>query len=84
MPQGQQMTKRTSNLCVLDAMEVHISLMMCMDDVGVVGTTDKVAMGYYLVKWLSKPYTLQVDTEGIARMISTGTMVAKEVYYNRV
>ena len=44
-----------SNLCILDAMEACISLMMCMDDIGVVGTTDEAAMGYYLVKWLSEP-----------------------------
>jgi hypothetical protein len=65
-------------------MEACISLMMRMDDVGAVGTTDEAAMGYYLVKWLSKPYTLQGDTEGMAGMISAGTMVVKGVYYNRV
>jgi hypothetical protein len=73
-----------SNLCILDAMEVRISLMMHMDDVGAVGTTDEAVMGYYLVKWLSEPYTLQADTEGMAGMISAGTMVVEGVYYNRV
>jgi hypothetical protein len=65
-------------------MEAHISLMICMDDVGAVGMTDEAVMGYYLVKWLSEPYTLQADTEGMAVMISAGTMVAEGVYYNRV
>jgi hypothetical protein len=37
---------RDSNLCILDTMEARISLMMRMDDVGAVGTTDEVAMGY--------------------------------------
>ncbi len=41
-------------------------------------------MGYYLVKWLSEPYTLQVDTEGMARLIGTGKMVADALYFNRV
>jgi hypothetical protein len=52
-----------------------------MDDVGAVGMTDEAAMGYYLVKWLSEPYyTLQADTEGMAGMISAGTMVVEGVY----
>ena len=49
-----------------------------------IGTTDEVAMGYYLVKWPSEPYMLQADTEGMAGMISMGIMVAEGVYYNRV
>jgi hypothetical protein len=36
------------------------------------------------VKWLSEPYTLQADTEGMAGMISAETMVVEGVYYNRV
>jgi hypothetical protein len=35
-----------------------MSLMMHEGKVGAVGTTNKAVMGYYLVKWLSKPYTL--------------------------
>ena len=54
---------RDSKLFILDAMEARISLMMHTDDVGAVGMTDEAAIGYYLVKWLSKPYMLQVDTE---------------------
>ena len=75
---------RQSNVRVLDAIEARISLMMCMDDVGAVGMTDEAAMGYYLVKWLSEPYTLQADTEEMAGMISAGTMVVEGVYFNRV
>jgi hypothetical protein len=52
-----------------------MSLMMCEGQVGAVGTSDEAAMGYYLVKWLSKPYTLQGDTEGMSGMIPTGSMV---------
>ena len=37
-----------------------------------------------LVKWLSKPYTLQEETVGMASLIGTGKMVAKAVYFNRV
>ncbi len=73
-----------SNLCVLCAMEARISLMMRSGDVGAVGTTDKAAMGYYLVKWLTEPYTLQAETEGMAGMIGAGTLVLKGVYFNRV
>ena len=41
-------------------------------------------MGYYLVKWLSEPYTLTVDTEEMAGLIGTGKMVADALYFNRV
>ncbi len=44
--------------CVLIAMEVRISLMIREGKVGAVATTDEVAMGYYVVKWLSEPYSL--------------------------
>ena len=57
---------------------------MQMDGVGGVGTADEAAMGYYLVKWISEPYTLQADTEGMAGMISAGAMVVEGVYFNRV
>jgi hypothetical protein len=73
-----------SNQCVLNALEVRVSLMLCVGDVGAVGTMDKARMGYYVVKWLCKPYTLQEETEGMATMIGTGIMVVKGVYYNRV
>jgi hypothetical protein len=53
-------------------------------DIGVVGTTDEAAMGYYLVKWLSEPYTLQEETEGMSGMIGAGVMVIDALYYNRV
>ncbi len=75
---------RESNLCVLDAIEMRIYMKMKMDDVGAIGTTDDTAMGCYLVKWLSEPYTLQADTEGMAGMISAGAMVVDGVYFNRV
>ncbi len=41
-------------------------------------------MGYYLVKWLSKPYTLHEDTEGMSGMISAGSRVVDGLYFNRV
>ncbi len=77
---------RESNQYVLNTLEVCISLMIliCMGDVGAVGITDEAAMGYYLVKWLSKPYTLQENTEGMDAMIGAGIRVIKRVYYTRV
>ena len=41
-------------------------------------------MGYYLVKWLSEPYSLQAETEGMSGVIGAGSMVVDAVYYNRV
>jgi hypothetical protein len=53
-------------------------------EVGMVGTTDEAAMGCYVVKWISKPYCLQVNTDGMAKVIDAGAMVAHAIYYNRV
>ena len=75
---------RESIQCVLNALEAHVLLMMCIGEVGAVGTMDAAAMGYYKVKWLSEPYTLQEETVGMASLIGTGKMVAKAVYFNRV
>ena len=44
---------------VLSAFEARMSLIM--HKVGAVGMTDEAAAGYYLVKWLSKPYTPSVN-----------------------
>ena len=41
-------------------------------------------MGYNVVKWLSEPYTLQEETEGMSGMIGVGTMVADMLYFNQV
>ena len=41
-------------------------------------------MGYNVVKWLSEPYTLQEETEGMSGMIGMGTMVANLLYFNQV
>jgi hypothetical protein len=69
---------------VLGAMEAHMSLMIRKGKVGVIGTADKAMMGYYVIKWLSEPYTLQEETEGMSGMICVGTMVANMLYFNQV
>ena len=61
-----------------------MSLIMREGTVGVVGMTNEAAMGYYLVKWLSEPYTLKEDTGGMSGMIPAGTMVVKTLYFNQV
>ncbi len=61
-----------------------MSLMVHEGDIGVVGTDDEAAMGYYLMRWLSKPYTLQEDMEGMSGIIDAGAMVIDGLYYNRV
>jgi hypothetical protein len=75
---------RKSLRCVLNVLEARMSLMMRKGQVGAVGTSDEAVMGYYLVKWLSKPYTLQEDTDGMSGMIPTGSMVVDGLYFNRV
>ncbi len=75
---------RESLRCVLNALVACMSLMMCKGHIDAVGTTDKKAMGDYLVKLLSEPYTLQEDTEGMAGMIAVGSMVVDGLSFNRV
>ena len=69
--------------CILHELEACMSLMMCNCKVGAVGMTDEAVMGYCLRKWLSEPYTLQEDTEGMSGMIPTGSMVVNGLYFNR-
>ena len=61
-----------------------MSLIVREGEVGAVGMTDEAATGYYLIKWLSKPYTLHADTEGMSRIISVGKMVVNTLYFNPV
>jgi hypothetical protein len=56
---------RDSVRCVLNALEARMSLMIREGEVRAVGTTDDATMGYYIVKWTSKPYALQAETEGV-------------------
>jgi hypothetical protein len=52
-------------------------------EVDAIGTTDKAAMGYSIMKWVSMPYVLQANIEGVSSVISTGAMVVDGVYLNR-
>jgi hypothetical protein len=70
--------------CALNALVARMSLMMREGHIGAVSMTDEEAMGYYLVKWLSEPYTLQEDTEGMSGMIPIGSMMVGGLYFNRV
>jgi hypothetical protein len=69
---------------VLIAMEVHIPMMIREGKVGAVATTDEAAMGYYVVKWLSRLYSLQENKEKVSGMIGTGMMIADALFYKRV
>ena len=75
---------RDSIRCVLNALEARMSLAIREGEVGAVGTIDEAAMGYYIVKWLSELYALQVDAEGISGIVTAGAMVVDGLYFNRV
>jgi hypothetical protein len=60
-----------------------MSLMIREGEVGAVGTTDKVVMGYYIVQWKSEPYALQTDAEG-SGIVTAGAMVVGGLYFNRI
>ena len=68
---------------VLGAIEAHMSLMICKGEVGAIGTANKATTGYYVGTWLSEPYTLQEEMEGMSEMIGVGTMVADMLYFNQ-
>jgi hypothetical protein len=75
---------REGNKSILNAMEVRIASMIRSGEIGAVATTDENAMGYYIVEWMSDPYSLQEDTEGMAGVMDAGTLVADAIFYNRV
>ncbi len=76
---------RESHNSILGAMEARMSLMVREGEMGAIGTADKAALGDYIVKWLSNPYTLQEKmAEGMSGMIGAGTMVADMLYFNQV
>ena len=84
MNEEKETGARDSIQCVLNALEARMSLAIREGEVEAVGTIDKAAMGYYIVKWLSKPYALQVDAEGISGIVTAGAMVVDGLYFNRV
>ncbi len=59
MTKGNEKWAQDLILCTLIAMDAWLLLMVWESEVGAFGTTDKAAMGYYLVKWLSELYTLK-------------------------
>ncbi len=75
---------RESVQCVLNVLEALTLLMIRDGEVGAVGTTDNATMGYYVVKWTSKPYALQEETEEVLDAIAAGAMVVDAVYFNMV
>jgi hypothetical protein len=76
---------RESHNSILGTMEARMSLMVREGEMGAIGMADKAALGYYVVKWLNDPYTLQEEmAEGMSGMIGAGTMVADVLYFNWV
>jgi hypothetical protein len=73
-----------SHHSVLGVMEACMSLIIHEGEVGAIRMADEATMGYYVVKWLSEPYMLQEETEGMSGMICVGTMVANMLYFNQV
>jgi hypothetical protein len=65
---------------ILIVMEAHIALMIWEGKISAVATMDEAAMGYYVVKWLSKPYSLQEDMEGMSGVIDVGVMVVDALF----
>jgi hypothetical protein len=70
--------------CILSTMEACMSLMVRESKVGAIGMKDNAAMGYYVVKWLSEPYMLQEDTDGMSGTIGARTMVVNALYFKWV
>ena len=75
---------RESIKSVLDAIEARMAFMIREGDDAAVGTSDEAAMGYYVVKWISEPYSLMADKDGMAGIISAGALVADALFFNQV
>ena len=84
MPKTEANKKKAqeSHHSILGAMEARMSLMIREGEEGTIGTADEATMGYYVIKWLNVPYTLQEETEGMSGMIGVGMMVADMLYFN--
>ena len=74
---------RKSIRSVLNAFKARMSFIMREGEVGAIGMTDKAAAGYYLVKWLSEPYTLHADTEGMSGIITSTWYIAHKTGTHR-
>ena len=49
---------------------------------GAINTTDTATMGYYVIKFMSKPYTLQEESMCDGQINTTGDLVVKSQYMN--
>jgi hypothetical protein len=71
------------NSLMLSALVARISLQIKEGEVGAIGTAATATpLGYCVAKWKSKPYKLQQEVKGVARMLEAGTLVADAVLYN--
>ncbi len=70
---------------IFGAMEARMFLMVREGKMEAIVTADEAALGYYIIKWLSDPYTIQEEmVEGVSGMIGAGMMVADVLYFNWV
>ena len=49
---------------------------------GAINTTDKTTMGYYVIKFMSEPYTLQEEKMCSGKISTSGEIVVKYQYMN--
>ena len=47
---------------------------------GAINTTEKLTIGYYVIKFVSEAYTLQDDTKCDGQISSAGELVVNEQY----
>ena len=76
------------NAEILSGIETRMAELIKPDRHGAFSTLDEEADGYYLVRWVSAPYTLQDDLELAMYMpaikIKAGELVVDAEFYNKV
>ena len=73
---------------ILHGIEARMNTWILIGNFGAMRTDDEATQGYYLVKWITKPYTVQEDTimKGIEPQQTTfaGEIICDALFWNPV
>ena len=66
------------NKVVIDGIVNNITYLVKFVEYGAINAADPTTMEYYVIKYLSKPYTLQEDLTRYGQVSKSGKPVVKE------
>ena len=70
------------NQVLLDNTSENMVALVKTDKCGCINTTDKTTMGYYMIKLITEPYTLQEETTCDGKISTAGELFVKLQYMN--